>query len=350
MLLRSPPVAFGLSLVALVAWAAPARAQCPEQGPFQYWTGAGTTIVPGFVAGEEWGTVFNNIPAAHYPLEVLRVGFGWGSVFGGAPQTLEDSIRIYNGGLPNPGAPIATLAGPVLTDGVINEFDLEPLPGQILVNSGPITATIRLFNPTPGLGPAPVHDGNGCQSPRNVIFAVPGGWLNACSAGVSGDWQVHLVYRPQNCAGQTFCAGDGTGSPCPCGNTGAPEHGCDNAQGTGGVRMEFSAFNPDNMGGGTGTITATGYPPAGAPTAIVLRSPNPELIAPAFGDGLRCLGVVGLIRFGATTATGGTSVHSVSHGAGAGTFYYQIWYRNTPQTFCTPNAYNLSNGWALAWP
>lgn len=32
-------------------------------------------------------------------------------------------MLIYGAGLPNPGAPIASLDGPLLTDGFINEFD-----------------------------------------------------------------------------------------------------------------------------------------------------------------------------------------------------------------------------------
>ena len=37
--------------------------------------------------------------------------------------------------------------------------------------------------------------------------------------------------------------------------------------------------------------------------------------------------------------------------AGQGTFYYQLWFRNTPVMFCDPAAaFNLSNGWELTWP
>ena len=33
----------------------------------------------------------------------------------------------------------------------------------------------------------------------NLVKAVPGGWLDACQLGVSGDWVFHLVYRQVNC-------------------------------------------------------------------------------------------------------------------------------------------------------
>ena len=50
-------------------------------------------------------------------------------------------------------------------------------------------------------------------------------------------------------------------------------------------------------------------------------------------------------------AIGGVSRHEIGHGtmAGSGTFYYQLWFRNTPAMFCTPDAFNLSNGRALSW-
>jgi hypothetical protein len=89
----------------------------------------------------------------------------------------------------------------------------------------------------------------------------------------------------------------------------------------------------------------------GNPTAIVLRGPSRQDPAAVFGDGLRCVGTGGLVRFGASAAAGGTSTHVAGHGAGAGVFHYQLWYRNTPSTFCDPfAAFNLSNGLSVTWP
>ncbi len=174
--------------------------QCPEEPPLQNFTGAGTVVCPCFVPGEEAGAVLS-APGGDYPIEILRVGIGWGSQFGGAPQSLESAINIRAGGLPNPGSPIASISGPVMTDGFINEFDFEPLPGKVLVNSGPVTATLQFQNSNSGdiFAPSMVHDGNGCQASRNVVFAIPGGWFDACLLGVSGDWVVYVVYRPDSC-------------------------------------------------------------------------------------------------------------------------------------------------------
>ncbi|HWN82114.1 MAG TPA: FlgD immunoglobulin-like domain containing protein [Candidatus Udaeobacter sp.] len=179
----------------------PAAALCPEEPPLQNYTGAGQTVCPCFVPGEEAGAVLN-APSQHYPIEILRVAIAWGSLTGGAPQQIEEAIHIYGAGLPNPGTPIFTLPGPQLTDGFINQFNLEPLPGEIVVNSGPFTVTLEFANQNAGdpFAPSMVHDGNGCQPGKNVVFAIPAGWRDGCSLGLSGDWVVFAVYRRVNCA------------------------------------------------------------------------------------------------------------------------------------------------------
>lgn len=88
-----------------------ARAQCPEEPRLDNHRGAGSTVCPCFVEGEHAGAIFT-LPSSEFPIEILRVGIGWGSLSGGNPAQLEDSINIYEGGLPNPGTPIFTLEGP----------------------------------------------------------------------------------------------------------------------------------------------------------------------------------------------------------------------------------------------
>jgi hypothetical protein len=177
------------------------RAQCPEEPPIQNYTGAGSVVCPCFIAGEEAGAVLTP-PAGDLPVEVLRVGVAWGSQFGGAPQSLEAAVKVYAAGLPNPGAPLQTLPGPVLTDGFLNEYDLEPLPGQIVINSAPFSVTLEFLNDNSGdiFAPSVVHDGNGCQPTKNLVKAIPGGWFDACVLGVTGDWVFYAIYRPVNCA------------------------------------------------------------------------------------------------------------------------------------------------------
>jgi hypothetical protein len=187
-----------VALVAAATLAASSReagAQCAET-LFQNFTGPGQVVCPCFVPNEQAGAVFT-LPPSAYPIEILKVGIGWGSQIGGAPQSLEEAIHIYAGGLPNPGSPIFSLPGPLLTDGAINEFNLQLIPGNKTIASGPFTVTLEFNNQNAGdiFAPSVVHDGNGCQAGKNVIYAVPGGWLNACAAGVSGDWVFYVKYR-----------------------------------------------------------------------------------------------------------------------------------------------------------
>ncbi|UCH84435.1 MAG: hypothetical protein JSW50_01730, partial [Candidatus Latescibacterota bacterium] len=121
-------------IAALVVQRPPsAYAQC-TQHLLQTWTGAGAVACPCFISGEQAGAVFD-APAGDYPIKILRVDIGWGSQFGGQPQSLEQAIHVYGAGLPNPGVPIYTLNGPVLNDGFINSFDVSLLNWTI--PSGP---------------------------------------------------------------------------------------------------------------------------------------------------------------------------------------------------------------------
>ncbi|MFC1800149.1 FlgD immunoglobulin-like domain containing protein [Candidatus Eisenbacteria bacterium] len=188
------------ALVCISAMAFPLMAQCPDEPPLANYTGTGATVCPCFIAGEEAGAVFE-APAEHYPIEILRFGIGWASQFGGGPQSLEQAIHVYENGLPAPGTPIFTLEGPVLTDGYINEFNLEPFAGEIIVDSGPFAITLEFLNANSGniYAPSVYSDANGCQAGKNVVFAIPGGWYDACILGVTGDWVMYAIYRQVNC-------------------------------------------------------------------------------------------------------------------------------------------------------
>ncbi len=192
----------------------PSAAQdCPAQ-PLQVADGQARVTCPCFITGERAGVVLE-APAEDYPIEILRVDVGWVSAFGGSPQSLERAIRIYAGGLPDPGDPIFSLDGPVLNDGFINAFDLAPLPGEIIIDSGPFTVTLEFLNSNasnPFAGSV-VHDGNGCQPGVNVVFAIPGGWTDACTLGVTGDWIIAVTYRSVTCPDgeQEFIRGDDNG-------------------------------------------------------------------------------------------------------------------------------------------
>ena len=178
---------------------------CPEVGPLENADGPPSVVCPCFEAREEAGVVFE-LPAEEYPIEILRVGIAWTTQLGGQGQSAERLIRIYDGGLPDPGDPIFQLPGPVLTLGVINEFDLEPLPGEITIDSGPFLVSLQFQDRNAGqvFAPSVVHDGNGCQPGKNAVFATPGGWNDACALGLTGDWSFHVVYRSLDCGEKRY--------------------------------------------------------------------------------------------------------------------------------------------------
>jgi len=203
-LAKRSPIPFCWSLLALLAMFATATVSagvCDTEPLLENHIGGGTVGCTCFVPNEEAGAIFD-IPAADYPIEILKVGIGWGSVVGGQPDSLEQAFHIYAAGLPDPGAPIFTQVGPVLTDGVINLFDVEILPGAVILNSGPFMVTLEFANENAGGGPFTptiVHDNAGCIAGRNSVFAIPGGWFDACVLGVSGNWVFVVEYRKVNC-------------------------------------------------------------------------------------------------------------------------------------------------------
>jgi len=193
---------FAATCVSILLLAISAFAQdCPGDFHLQNYDGAGQVACPCFVVGEEAGVVLT-APAAHYPLEILKISVGWGSQFGGAPQSLEQSLHLYAGSLPNPGVPIFSLPGPALNDGFINQFNIEFTPGNKTIASGPFTVTLEFLNQNAGqvFAPSVVHDNTACQGGKNVVKAIPGGWGDACVLGVTGDWVMSVEYR---CDGAT---------------------------------------------------------------------------------------------------------------------------------------------------
>jgi Tol biopolymer transport system component len=154
--------------------------------------------------------------------------------------------------------------------------------------------------------------------------------------------------------GVGFCFGDGSGTSCPCGNNSpfTARAGCLNSLGSG------------------GRLVATGTPSISADTLVLHGSGMPSSsvlyyqgttqvnggAGVVFGDGLRCAGG-SIIRLEPKTNVAGASrwpdvgdpAISVRCGNVAGNSRtYQAWYRNAA-AFCSPAAFNLTNGWSLTW-
>ena len=136
------------------------------------------TIQAGFVASEKaaaWLTspCDGNIVAA----QVF-----WRSLFGTAPDSIEDSIDIYRSGtFPVPGDLAQEIVGPVLTDGVLNEYryldenNTIPLIVPVVQDETFVVALTFAEAPDPTQGPSVVNDEDGIEPNRNAIYASLGG-------------------------------------------------------------------------------------------------------------------------------------------------------------------------------
>jgi hypothetical protein len=158
----------------------------------------------------------------------------------------------------------------------------------------------------------------------------------------------------------SFCYGDGSVGACPCSNSGAAGHGCENSFSTGGAQLS-AAGNP-SLSADTLVLTSA----AERPTAFSLFIQGDVEIAPvSFGDGLRCAGG-NLRRLYAKNAAAG----SVSAPVGAepsisarsatlgdliptmATRIYQVYYRDPDPAFCPDppgSTFNVSNGMRVLW-
>lgn len=172
-------------------------------------SGQSAYVVGDFVPGEHAGAVLT----APCDGAIVAVQIGWlaGSQ---TDPSVERAIHVYAdaGQFPTPGDELLYLEAPLLTPGFLNEFryvdEGNQTPIDIPVSAGQkFYVTLEFENPTDvGHGGASVfRDINGCQSGKNVLFAIPGGWLDFCIY-LSGDLVIRAVI---DCG-----AGQATGACC----------------------------------------------------------------------------------------------------------------------------------------
>jgi hypothetical protein len=173
---------------------------------------------------------------------------------------------------------------------------------------------------------------------------------------VNGDGTLGPILTPAI----PFCFGDGTQTtPCPCGNSGQANRGCENSAATGGARLAAS---------GTTTPDTLAFASDGElPTALTIFLQGNAALATGivFGDGVRCAGGT-LKRLYVKNAVAGTasapgagdpSVSARSANLGdpitPGTQrWYQAYYRDPNLAFCgnpPGNSWNVSSGLAVSW-
>lgn len=160
--------------------------------------GVPSTVANVFLAGEStaaWLTA-----ACTGDLVAMQVY--WASQFGGTPTQLEQSLTLFAGGtFPTPGATLAQIPGPMLVDGVVNEYRfLDPptnsMPLQVPVAAGQtVVVSLQFLNQSSGnpFAPSVTYDQDGCQASSNAVDVLPGGWSDACPLGITGDFVIRAV-------------------------------------------------------------------------------------------------------------------------------------------------------------
>ncbi|MCY2959765.1 MAG: plastocyanin/azurin family copper-binding protein [Planctomycetota bacterium] len=162
------------------------------------------------------------------------------------------------------------------------------------------------------------------------------------------------VVRVANPApGTIFCSGDGSGTPCPCGNVSPASVGCLNSVNNGG---RLRTLGTASVGADSLELWASG-PPEGS--NVIFFQGSSTLAGGAgvaFGDGLRCAGGT-LMRLGLQPISFGWARYpapgdppiSVRGAVPPGsTRHYQAWYFDSPGT-CGAPAPSWTNGYSIVW-
>jgi hypothetical protein len=173
----------------------------------------------------------------------------------------------------------------------------------------------------------------------------------------SMSFDAALLYVRLACSpapGASFCAGDGSGTACPCANTGGADRGCANSVNPSGA--ELVGAGSASLANDTLVLTGNGMPDS---TCLYFQGNSMQSAGAGtvFGDGVRCA-AGSILRLGtAVNASGASSYPSGSQQSvsargnvtSSGAIrYYQVWYRNAA-AFCTPSTFNTSNGYAVTW-
>jgi hypothetical protein len=149
-----------------------------------------------------------------------------------------------------------------------------------------------------------------------------------------------------------FCFGDGTGTPCPCGNDSAvgDKEGCLSSLAMGG---KLTASGNASVSNDTLGLTGARMPNS---SALYFQGTTDAGTGLVFGDGLRCA-AGSVIRLATKANSAGASEYpeagdltiSVKGLVAPGdSRTYQVWYRNAA-AFCNPEGFNLTNGVRVLW-
>jgi uncharacterized repeat protein (TIGR01451 family) len=160
---------------------------------------ANAAIVTGFAVNEKAAAWLTSPCAGN----VRAVQVFWRSQNGTAANSIEQSIEVLRAAtFPQPGAVQASILGPVMNDGVLNEFrfldENNTIPLNVAVAANEVFVVAFEFGNVPpqGSGPSLVRDVDGILPGRNGLLADIGGtfqWFNSATLGLTGDWVIRAV-------------------------------------------------------------------------------------------------------------------------------------------------------------
>jgi plastocyanin len=154
--------------------------------------------------------------------------------------------------------------------------------------------------------------------------------------------------------GSVICAGDGSGTACPCGNAASAPVGCLNSTGQG---SRLRATGSADVTADTLELRVTG---ASEGSSVLFFQGSSAVNGGAgvvFGDGLRCAGGA-VVRLGQTSVSFGWARYpapgdvpisvrgQVPPGA---TRHYQVWHRDAPSVCTGGVSTNFSNAYSVTW-
>lgn len=206
-------------MIAGMTAAASGAGECTEQETKidSLVAGGNINVCPCFIPNEVAMMILDT-PAGGTPT-LSKIQVFWASFFGGAPDSLEAALIVYDMNQTGPANPATfaplcavecTIAGPVLSDGVLNQFDVLGLGIELPPNRFGIG--LKFFNDNSGdvFAPSVVSDDDDHNDVGGVVrgwvFVIPDGWAASEPLGVSGDWVIRAVVEV--CDAQEPCPWD----------------------------------------------------------------------------------------------------------------------------------------------
>ncbi|MBL8859562.1 MAG: hypothetical protein JNL28_13725 [Planctomycetes bacterium] len=259
----------------------------------------------------------------------------------------------------------SVLGGLTLTGGVL-AADMNEAGGVVHMWNTPGNIQALYYNSTLLLkkGDLVDLDGDGVVEPTHILHSMLGGaGLVIGNTHVFQVGYVNIGGTIFDCVfairipttATSFCSGDGSGTACPCANTGLAGHGCANFNFASGARLSSAGYAGASATTDSLTLMATNIPGPG----LFFQGTSQQVggAGLSFGDGLFCAGGA-ILRFGVVFPTGDSAtypggltpspVHLAGATASGDVRHYQCWYRDSA-TFCTPATNNLTQGLTILW-